>query len=272
MWATSALFIAWWLYVWITAPTFGGDPAIGCNDSTIYVIFFKNIKATTPWLRWLFVSTGCIVAFGLVLTPIMVWSILAGVAEDSSPDRPGTEHPRHTAALTTPTPLEGASAEAEITAERSVALHGGATTTSLSASSTPLAPIRRSMWERDDFWGDVDYRQGGFDGPPIRTRAQITHDAGVQFPEKVQQADDQLATTTQGSRNIIARLLFVTYGTVMLELTIKRNNVAPGENVWSFGQIVAVVIAVGGINEVVHFFLGKEWKHETAEDERIEGT
>ena len=96
-------------------------------------------------------------------------------------------------------------------------------------------------------------------------------DASVQFPEKVLPVDDPFGAATRGSRNLIGRLLFVTYGTVMLELTIKRNNVAPGENVWSFGQIVAMVIAVGGINEVVHFLLGKEWKHETVEDEQIEG-
>ena len=76
---------------------------------------------------------------------------------------------------------------------------------------------------------------------------------------------------TQSSRNLIGHLLFVTYGTVMLELTIKRNNVTPGKNVWSFGQIVTMVITVGGINEVVHFFLGKEWGHETVEDEQDEG-
>jgi hypothetical protein len=97
-------------------------------------------------------------------------------------------------------------------------------------------------------------------------------DASTQIPERVQRLDDTLGAATRGSRSLIARLMFVTYGTVMLELTVKRNNIAPGENVWSFGQIVAVVIAVGGINEVVHFFLGKEWRHETAEDEQIEGT
>ena len=76
---------------------------------------------------------------------------------------------------------------------------------------------------------------------------------------------------TRSSRNLIGHLLFVTYGTVMLELTIKRNNVTPGKNVWRFGQIVTMVITVGGINEVVHFFLGKEWGHETVEDEQDEG-
>jgi hypothetical protein len=273
-WATSALFIAWWLYVWITAPTFGGNPATGCNDNTIYVVFFKNVRATTPWLRWLFVSTGSIVALALVLIPIVVWSMLVDAAADSVPDPPGFEYPRLTAVSTTPAPLEG---EAEITAEHSVSLNRGTAATVPSTSSAPPALIRsRGVWDQDDFWGDVGYRRGGFNSPSRRsdatTRARIMLDASVQFPEKVQGADDQLGTATRGSRNIIARLLFVTYGTVMLELTIKRNDVAPGENVWSFGQIVAVVIAVGGINEVVHFFLGKEWRHETAEDEKIEGT
>ncbi|KAF8314203.1 hypothetical protein DL93DRAFT_2149123 [Clavulina sp. PMI_390] len=41
------------------------------------------------------------------------------------------------------------------------------------------------------------------------------------------------------------------YNVVMLELTIKRNNVAPGENIWSFGQIVPMVIAVSGAVEIL---------------------
>ncbi|KAF8314205.1 hypothetical protein DL93DRAFT_2228034 [Clavulina sp. PMI_390] len=40
------------------------------------------------------------------------------------------------------------------------------------------------------------------------------------------------------------------YNVVMLELTIKRNNVAPGEHIWSFGQIVPVIIAISGIVDI----------------------
>lgn len=273
MWATSALFIAWWLYVWVTAPTFGGNPTTGCNDSTIYVIFFKNVRATAPWLRWLFVAIGSIVAFFLVLAPIVVWldlRVLRDTAASNVPDHPTIpefEYPRHMAESTTRTPPE------DLFTDGSTALQRG--TTAIPQSPRPALTRSRGARDQDDLWDAVSYRRGGFNSSyrcPDSTRTRIMVDASTQFPERVQRLDDTLGAATRGSRSLIARLMFVTYGTVMLELTVKRNNIAPGENVWSFGQIVAVVIAVGGINEVVHFFLGKEWRHETAEDEQIEGT
>ncbi|RMJ22647.1 hypothetical protein PHISP_06478 [Aspergillus sp. HF37] len=56
----ATMFLAWLLYMFATAPTFGPDS--GCNDQTVFVIFGINIVATEPALRWALV--GCI---GLIL-------------------------------------------------------------------------------------------------------------------------------------------------------------------------------------------------------------
>ncbi|KAF8314259.1 hypothetical protein DL93DRAFT_2097361 [Clavulina sp. PMI_390] len=48
------------------------------------------------------------------------------------------------------------------------------------------------------------------------------------------------------------------YNVIMLELTISRNNVAPGESTWSFGQIVPVVIGASAVIDVILFFLSNE--------------
>ncbi len=60
----------------------------------------------------------------------------------------------------------------------------------------------------------------------------------------------------------LTRGLATIYGIIMLERTVASNDVGPGENVWSFGQIVSIIIAVGSVNEVVHFCLQlKGYKH-----------
>ncbi|KAF8294152.1 hypothetical protein DL93DRAFT_857345 [Clavulina sp. PMI_390] len=55
----------------------------------------------------------------------------------------------------------------------------------------------------------------------------------------------------------VTRFGFV-YSIIMLELTIARNNVAAGETVWSFGQIIPVVISGSAAIDVILFFLGGE--------------
>ncbi|KAK6332692.1 hypothetical protein TWF730_004351 [Orbilia blumenaviensis] len=42
-------FIAFTVYVWITAPTFGSQPE--CNISTVYVVFGVSVSATAPIFR-----------------------------------------------------------------------------------------------------------------------------------------------------------------------------------------------------------------------------
>ncbi|KAF8319741.1 hypothetical protein DL93DRAFT_115722 [Clavulina sp. PMI_390] len=100
-------------------------------------------------------------------------------------------------------------------------------------------------------------------------RAKKYASGGVQAPAASAQpksAGDAYNDSSSGSGSIIIRLLVLAYGITMLELTIVRNNVGPGENVWGFGQIVSVIIALGGANEMLQFFMGKEWRFETYDD------
>ena len=69
---------------------------------------------------------------------------------------------------------------------------------------------------------------------------------------------DNLGLDTEGDSSVLSRVLASIYGTVMLELMVKRNAsiIDPGESVWGFGQVVAMVILLAPLNEVVHFVLG----------------
>ncbi|KAJ5985331.1 hypothetical protein N7499_008390 [Penicillium canescens] len=56
-----AAFLAFNVYVWITAPHFGNQPE--CNVNTVYVVFGISIKATSPVFRYIILGTlGAIVA------------------------------------------------------------------------------------------------------------------------------------------------------------------------------------------------------------------
>ena len=59
------------------------------------------------------------------------------------------------------------------------------------------------------------------------------------------------------SPGLIARVLASIYSVVMLELTIRRNPSSDEENVWSFGQIIALLITLMTVNEIVHFVFGE---------------
>ncbi|KAF8319740.1 hypothetical protein DL93DRAFT_2053375 [Clavulina sp. PMI_390] len=189
MWALGALFVAWWLYVWITAPTFGAsnfsNPSCS-NHSIKYVLMFVNVRPTAAWLRWLAVAAGSIVALVTLFVPVMVWAFIVEERQESAD-------------------LEGA-----------MGITGGG-------------------------------------------NKHITF------------ANAALSEPGPSSGSVIWRVLFAIYGTVMLELTVRRNDVGPGEGAWGFGQIVAVIIAVGGLNEVLQFFLGEEWRFESPEDEELLG-
>jgi hypothetical protein len=67
-------FTAWGLYLWITAPHFGGAQNI-CNDHIKYVVFFFTVKATEPWLRWLWVVV-------LVLSAVLLMILFVTNAMD----------------------------------------------------------------------------------------------------------------------------------------------------------------------------------------------
>lgn len=55
--------LAYLIYVFATAPTFGSDPQ--CNDSTVYVVFGVDIPATNPVLRWMLVAVLAILLLGI---------------------------------------------------------------------------------------------------------------------------------------------------------------------------------------------------------------
>ncbi|KIM26811.1 hypothetical protein M408DRAFT_177930 [Serendipita vermifera MAFF 305830] len=57
------------------------------------------------------------------------------------------------------------------------------------------------------------------------------------------------------TKGIAVRLVSSVFGIITLEMTVKANNVDE-EDVWSFGQILAVVLLFSSLNELLHFFLG----------------
>ena len=218
-WAATSLYCAWSLYVWITAPTFGENPPIGCNHTVIYVFFFVNVRATARWLRSLLIFAGSCFAFDLVIALILLVKCSCN-------------------RLTTRTP-DGMPAAAETANRRYTALHN-------TIDTPPSTPSTVPTLTRDEGTGG----QG----------------ANTPLPGNVQFGFDVLERLTSSQCHPINAVLSVTFGVINLELTLRRNNIAPGENVWSFGQIMSLVIAAGGINEVVHFLVDKGWKQKTAQD------
>ncbi|KAF8294147.1 hypothetical protein DL93DRAFT_2068621 [Clavulina sp. PMI_390] len=84
LWAASGLLVAWSMYVWITAPSFGissipsHDPH--CNDLVKYVVFFANVRATVPWLRGLAVTGLALGAIGVLLSGVAILTLDVGSA------------------------------------------------------------------------------------------------------------------------------------------------------------------------------------------------
>lgn len=80
-------------------------------------------------------------------------------------------------------------------------------------------------------------------------------------------ADDNSSDSSSNSSSEISilsitgfifRPIVFIYGAATLELIVKHNDVQSGEQVWSFGQIVAITIAIGGIVGLVDFMLDDE--------------
>ncbi|CAG7923218.1 unnamed protein product [Penicillium olsonii] len=61
-------FLAFNIYVWVTAPHFGSQPE--CNSTTVYVVFGISIKAVSPVFRYIILGTlGTVVAsFAIAFT------------------------------------------------------------------------------------------------------------------------------------------------------------------------------------------------------------
>lgn len=70
-----ALALAWLLYIWIRAPTFGshliGGGLHNCNHHVKYILLFIEVRATVPWLRWFIVAgLGSQVVTALAMLPV----------------------------------------------------------------------------------------------------------------------------------------------------------------------------------------------------------
>ncbi|KAF8333511.1 uncharacterized protein EI90DRAFT_3052239 [Cantharellus anzutake] len=68
---------------------------------------------------------------------------------------------------------------------------------------------------------------------------------------------DIYGTPNESSFRMFVQPFAAIYGTVMLEFFIRRNNVGPGEDRWTSGQIVIILpVAMGVINELIRIVLG----------------
>ncbi|OQD68699.1 hypothetical protein PENDEC_c032G00040 [Penicillium decumbens] len=71
-----AAFIAFNVYLWVTAPRFGAQPA--CNPDTVYVVFGVSIKATSPVFRYIILGTLGASAVGFILVFMCMLPCLCG--------------------------------------------------------------------------------------------------------------------------------------------------------------------------------------------------
>lgn len=70
-------FIAFNVYLWVTAPRFGSQPA--CNPDTVYVVFGISIKATSPVFRYILLGTLASGAAGFILAFTCMLPCLCGM-------------------------------------------------------------------------------------------------------------------------------------------------------------------------------------------------
>jgi hypothetical protein len=112
--------------------------------------------------------------------------------------------------------------------------------------------------------------------PHLDPSSQQPHENGeAQLHESPAQSLQSITTTSTAPPNLLTRILPTSsfgrkrqsvfarvfasiYSVIMLELTIRRNPSSDQENVWSFGQIIALLITLMTVNEIVHFVLGED--------------
>jgi hypothetical protein len=80
-------FTAWGLYLWFKVKDYGIHHE--CNDQIKYVVFFVSVKATEPWLRWLWVVVLILSAVGLmIMFGKKAFELLAMVGEEEQAEGP----------------------------------------------------------------------------------------------------------------------------------------------------------------------------------------
>lgn len=72
-----AAFIAFNVYLWVTAPTFGSQPV--CNEDTVYVVFGVSIQATSPVFRYVTLGTLGAGALSYLLTFACIIPCVCGI-------------------------------------------------------------------------------------------------------------------------------------------------------------------------------------------------
>ncbi|KAF9869762.1 hypothetical protein CkaCkLH20_12805 [Colletotrichum karsti] len=68
----ACAFTALTAYIWVTAPTFGSQPA--CNATTVYVVFGVSINATSDVFRYVILALMATMVLGWVMS--MVFSVI----------------------------------------------------------------------------------------------------------------------------------------------------------------------------------------------------
>lgn len=92
-WCSNVVFYYFTIMVWATAPRYGEQ--VQCNDSTIYVLWFANVRATSNWLRWLIVTLMSLSAFIFLINTtrqlilLIKSASISSSASSASSDTPG---------------------------------------------------------------------------------------------------------------------------------------------------------------------------------------
>jgi len=112
--ALVAAYTGWGLYFWIHVKDFGTQPGCNLNDQVKYVIMFKDVPATAPWLRGLWITATVVSAVGLMVgfafTALQLFT-MRSEEEEEEEDR--AEHASAIARNSTPTATPATQAHAE---------------------------------------------------------------------------------------------------------------------------------------------------------------
>ena len=81
---TSMVCSGWYLYMWIKDSNFGSQPS--CNHLVKYVLFFVDVRATTTWLRVMFIVSSVSSVFFFAC----VWQIVYRFQDFETPSNVAT--------------------------------------------------------------------------------------------------------------------------------------------------------------------------------------
>jgi hypothetical protein len=98
--------------------------------------------------------------------------------------------------------------------------------------------------------------------PDFPDLIQVTHYSNV---------DHQESDGGKGKKwmNLISMVGLNIYAIVSLEETISRNHLDPSEKTWTFGQILAIFLLVGVVNEMMNLWLASLDRKAKAAKDRV---